>query len=93
MFFRAGRHVCATYDEWQAALFALGDSVIVVRSVGQGARLLGKRGRVVGTASSGQLLVRFGRFWNARVETCFPDELAIFDGELAKRTRIKASQV
>lgn len=51
---------------------------MVVRSCVPGdSSLIGKEGRVVGTSSSGGVLVKFGRFWNARVETCFPDELAL----------------
>ena len=38
-------------------------------------RWLGKRGKVIRTLSSGAVVVRFGSFWNARVEYCFPEEL------------------
>lgn len=58
--------------------FAPGDRVVVIRSCLPGdMRLIGKKGRVVGTSSSGGIRVRFGPFWKARIEVCFPDELAL----------------
>lgn len=56
--------------------FRDGCKVRVIRSCLPGDfRLVGKTGTVVRTTLSGGVLVRFGPFWRARVETCFPDEL------------------